>query len=246
MKKVTLLVLAFTSLIFTACQFSENLYISENGSGKMEFTFDASELMVMMGDEMMGESEEAVDSVINFKALFEESKDSIAQLPQAEQEALKALENFSMRMVMNPDTKEMKFDMFTDFAKVSELQNMFDTMSQIQHLEQNSNSGENPFSSLNNSNTKMNYSFDGKVFIRTAEIIDPGLHNKTVDSLAQAMTMFGNSKYRLNYHFPKKIKSVSNEKALFSQDGKSFVLEFDLSDYITNPEALNVEVVLED
>lgn len=246
MNKLKLLLLAFTAILFTSCQFSENLYINENGSGKMEFAFDASEFMTMMGDEMMGESEEVIDSVMNFKTLLEESKDSIAQLSPEQQEAFKALENFSMRMVMNPESKEMKFDLFTQFEQVSELQNMFDTMNQIQQLEQNANAGDNPLSALNNSNTKMNYSFDGTTFIRSAEIIDQELHSKTVDSLTQAMTMFGTSKYKLNYHFPRKIKSVSNDKALFAQDGKSFVLEFGLSEYITNPEALNITVVLED
>ena len=58
--------------------------------------------------------------------------------------------------------------------------------------------------------------------------------------------MFGSSTYKLNYHFPKPIKSVSNETAMFSADRKTVTIEYGFMDYIANPEALNLEVVLED
>ena len=66
------------------------------------------------------------------------------------------------------------------------------------------------------------------------------------DSLGKSAMMFGGSKYKLNYHFPKKIKSVSNESALFSDDRKSVIIEFSFMDYITDPEKLNLKIILED
>ena len=51
--------------------------------------------------------------------------------------------------------------------------------------------------------------------------------------------------YTLKYHFPGKIKSVSNEKAVISSDKKTMTLEFQLSDCLQNPEMTNLEVVLE-
>ena len=48
----TLLACALTCTL-TSCQFSENVYINEDGSGKMEFKMDASEMMEMVGQ--MGE-----------------------------------------------------------------------------------------------------------------------------------------------------------------------------------------------
>jgi len=245
MNKFYVLALGLMIICFSSCQFSENIYINEDGSGKMEFAFDASELMLLAGDKMMEGKEEAVDSVISFKALFEEKKDSIAQLSQSEQERLKALEPFSFHMLMNPETKEMKFDMFTDFNNVKDLRDMFKAMNQVQNLNGKKDASPNPFASLNDGNTQLEYAFDGNVFTRTAIIVDKDKHQESLDNIGKVETMFASSKYKLNYHFPKPIKSVSNENAMFSADRKSITLEFSFMDYVNNPEALNLEVVLE-
>src|SRR5690606_40649224 len=63
-------------------------------------------------------SEKAVDSIISFKELLEERKDSIAQLSPEEQAKLKRLEPFDLRMVMNPEEKVMTFDLFSDFTNI--------------------------------------------------------------------------------------------------------------------------------
>ena len=92
----------------------------------------------------------------------------------------------------------------------------------------------------------MKYEFDGTTFKRTAIVLDREAYSQLTDSLSQLEMMFSSSKYKLNYHFPKKIKSVSHEDALFSEDRKSVVLEYGFMDYLKNPEALNLEVILED
>ena len=94
--------LAIMLTFFTSCQFSENIYIDEDGTGKMSFTMDGSELMEMMGDEMSKGKEESIDSIISFKELFKEKADSISKLPQAEQDKIKQLENFKMHMHPHP------------------------------------------------------------------------------------------------------------------------------------------------
>ena len=246
MSKMYFSILCLIVLSFTSCQFSETIYINEDGSGKMEFGFNGSELMMMVGDNLSKENEEAIDSIMSFKDFLHEKRDSIAQLPLADQEKLKALEPFSMHMVMNPETKEMKFDLVTDFTKVNELQDMFDAMNKVQELDKKSDSMENPFAGLNQENTELKYDFDGVTFTRNATVVDKELHNKSIEGLKETEMMFSNSKYKLNYHFPKKIKSVSNENAMFSADHKSLTLEFGFMEYIKNPEALNITVILED
>jgi len=63
----------------------------------------------------------------------------------------------------------------------------------------------------------------------------------------EQMKMFmATSKYKIKYHFPKKIKKISNDKALFSQDGKSFTLEVGFLEYMDNPKILDIEVDLEE
>jgi hypothetical protein len=67
-----------------------------------------------------------------------------------------------------------------------------------------------------------------------------------VDSMKQMMNMFyESSTYTLKYHFPKKVKKVSNSTALYSEDRKTITIEFPLSDYMKEPEKLNFEVEFE-
>ncbi len=251
MKFIKALALIILTFCFTSCQFSENIYINEDGSGKMSLVFDGKQLMQMGGDQMTESNEKAIDSTFSFKELFEVMKDSISQLSEEEQQKLKSLEPFNMHMVMNPETSEMKFDMFTDFKSVNELQDMFKAMNNFGNMQGKgkaaANNPNNPFSSLADGGaTQLNYNFDGKTFKRTAKIVDKEVYEKLTDSLGQMEMMFASSKYKLNYHFPKPIKSVSNESAMFSADRKSFTVEFDFMSYITDPESLNLEVVLED
>lgn len=254
MKQIYLLLLCAITLSLTSCQFSENVYINEDGSGKMSFTFDASEMMDMMGDKLGEgkEGEERVDSMLVFKDFLEEKKDSISQLSQEEQAKLMALKDFRMHMLMDPETKEMKFDLITDFKNADELQNMFTAMNNASNFQGKGgatqvNDPNNPFSAFGKEGaTEMEYSFKGNVFKRTAKVVDEEQYKQMVDSIGEMAMMFGTSKYKLNYHFPRKIKSVSNEDAMFSQDGKSFVLEYGFMDYLADPKIFNIEVVLED
>ena len=238
--------LAIMLTFFTSCQFSENIYIDEDGTGKMSFTMDGSELMEMMGDEMSKGKEESIDSIISFKELFKEKADSISKLPQAEQDKIKQLENFKMHMVMDTEEKKMSFDMFTNFKNVGELQDMFAAMNTAGSLDKNGATKSNPLASMGSSGaTKVDYSLKNNVFKRTVTILDKEKVAAMKDSLGQAQMMFASSGFKLNYHFPRKIKSVSLENATISEDGKSFTAEVNFMQYLTNPELLNVEVELE-
>jgi hypothetical protein len=240
-------------VLFTSCQFSENIYINEDGSGNMSFTFDASEMMDMVGNKMQegDDPEKRIDSMLVFKDFLEEKKDSIAKLPKADRDKLMALKDFRMHMLMDPETKEMKFDLITDFKNTNELQNMFEAMNNASNLQGKGaskvNDPNNPFSAFaDGGTTKMSYTFKNNTFTRRAKIIDEAAYKTMVDSIGEMAMMFGSSKYRLNYHFPRKIKSVSNKDAMFSADGKTLILEYGFMDYIADPKIFNLEVVLED
>lgn len=250
MNKFLLLLLSIFAL--TSCQFSENIYINEDGSGKMKFSFDGSELMLIVGDKMSeGSREKEVDSTFSFKEVFEEKRDSISKLSKEEQEKLKALENFSMHMLMSVENKKMKMELLTDFKNANELCDMFNVLNSAGNLQgkngANLNTPNNPLSAMvDRGNTDMKYSYKKGVFKRIVKVKDIELQQQITDSLGAIAMMFANSKYKLNYHFPRKIKSVSKEGALYSEDRKSMTIEFALMDYMSNPEVMNLEVVLED
>ncbi|WP_335977619.1 hypothetical protein [Gaetbulibacter jejuensis] len=251
MNRIFLLVVFLAMVCLTSCQFSENIYINEDGSGKMEFSMDASELMQMAGEKMKEDGTERMDSTIVFKDFLDEKRDSISKLPQEDQDKLKALENFKMHMLMDTETSVMKFDLLTDFKDAGELQDMFQAMNSVGNMQGEGGmkpaDASNPFSSLgSNSATDIKYTFKKGVFKRSAKIIDTELHQQAMDSLSSMEMMFATSNYTLNYHFPKPIKSVSNEAAMFSDDRKSFTLEVNFMESLKNPALLDVEVILED
>ena len=49
MKTIVTLVTGLGFMLLTSCQFSEKIYINEDGSGQVIFSMDASEMMGFMG-----------------------------------------------------------------------------------------------------------------------------------------------------------------------------------------------------
>lgn len=238
-KKIAgLLSVVALALLVVSCQFSENISINEDGSGTMEFMLDGSQLMGMMGNEM-AEGEEKMDTVFYFKDLIEMHKDSIAGLTDVEKAKLYAMKDFGVRIKMDSEKQEMIFNMFTDFKNVNELQDMFAAMNKLKSL-----GGEgDPAEDLGAMGaTDLKYTFDGKKFSRKVAIKDQELFQKQIDSLGESAAMFGSSSYTLNYHFPKKIKTVSNPGAVISEDGKSVTIEYSFLDFLKEPESMNIEV----
>lgn len=251
-KKLTILV-AITA-IFSSCQMSENLYINEDGSGKMSIKMDGSGFMQMMGSKLSGDKEvKRVDSLFSFKDFLKDKKDSIAKLPLEEQKKLKALEKFKMRMVLDPETLKMDFDMFTSFDKVEGLSDLLGSFQKGYSVASKSNkalSGGKQSKALNkqddDATTKSYYTYSKKMFKRYTEILDAQKLKEQIDSMGPAKSFFGSSKYKLVYHFPRKVKSVSLKEAYFSGDRKTITIETDLVEYLSNPTSLDVEIEFED
>ncbi|HMI08268.1 MAG TPA: hypothetical protein VK528_12020 [Flavobacterium sp.] len=248
MKMRLYLLAVLASMALTSCQITENIYLEEDGSGKIAFDVDASELMGIAGDKVAETGQmQDIDSTFTFKQIFEQKKDSIAKLPAAEQARLKKLEDLSVNMKMNAASKEFRMSVFRDFKKATDLQDMMEAMKSIKDLEKAPSTPENPFGNMMNgsSNTDLKYSFDGKTFKRTAKIIDPKLQEQLKDSTGMMKMMFAGSNYTMKYHFPRKVKSVSNPNALFSADRKTVTIPYSLSEYIEQPDKMSVEVILE-
>ena len=247
MKKIYLGLVAVLVMLCTSCKFTETIRINEDGSGKVSFNMDGAGLMEMAGDEMG--AGEAIDSVISFKELLDVNKDSIAKLSAEERAELKKLEKFDMHMVMNSEKKQMVFDFYADFTSVADLQDMFKAMNTAGSLDKNAGAStkSNPMSAFGSGDmTGTNYSFENNVFKRVVAIVDQKRLDSLQGNLGQAEMMFAASSYKLEYFFPKKIKSVSLENAVIGEDGKSFTAEINFMEYVKNPQILNVEVTLED
>lgn len=244
MKKIQILVGAIVLGLAFSCNFTEEIHLKKDGSGKLSINFDGSELMQMAGEEMAKTDEKAVDSIISFKELLEERKDSIAQLSPEEQAKLKRLEPFDLRMVMNPEEKVMTFDLFSDFTDISEMNDAFNTFQEASLMGSGTAQQPTPVTASDQS-TEVNYTFAKNKFTRTAKIVDQALFQQSMDSLQGAEMFLSGSTYTLKYHFPKKVKSTTIEGATFSADGKTLIYEVSFLELMKNPSLLDLEVKLE-
>lgn len=247
MKSVKLLFVLFL-LSLTSCKITEDIYINENGSGKFALDMDASALMAMIPADSLGSDKpnKDIDSTFTFKELLATKKDSIARLSKEEQTKLKRLENFAMKIKMKSAEKQFAFSMTNDFKSVAELQDAMGALNELQNLnKQKQDAAMVPSGAFGSNNSDLKYTYTDKKFTRKATV-KKELKRVENDSAADAYKMiYEASTYAIKYHFPKKVKKVSNSSALFSEDRKTVTIEYLFSDYMNDPEKLNFEVEFE-
>ena len=240
---ITILVL---SLTFISCQFTETMVIDEKGHGRMSLSIDLSDMMSMMGDMDTDTTMVKMDTIVSFKSILEEKKDSIAQLPIEEQKKLKAMEDYKIHLTMDPNKKMSVVEIFTDFKNVSEANNLMEGLnhsgSMISSL---ANGKQADDSSPENDAVGVEYSYKKGVFKRNAYIKNEELHQQQLDSLKETESFMGGITYKLKYTFSSRVKSASAEDATLSLDGKTIELERSFLEYLKNPDVLDLEVELE-
>lgn len=270
MKLFKCLLVAALLVSLSSCSITERIIFKEDGSGKFAYEIDGSKMMSMMGDAFKDESAKKskkkknkkgeresldMDSTFTFRELFAEKKDSIAKLPLEEQEKLKKMENFSMRMVMNEAKGTLNYTMFTDFKSIAELKDIMSPMQSMKSLGSSNKSIGEKGSMMNDDNTN-EYFYDGKLFQKKVSKLPIDNSNKDAetireeDELAQSMkesmaAVYEESEFKVVYQFPKAVKKVSNPNAVYSDGRKTVTVLFDMKEYMETPESLNLEIELE-
>jgi hypothetical protein len=229
-------------LLLTGCTFTETLSLNEDGGGKLSVKMDASELMSLAGTEMGEDLSEKIDTVIVFKDILENQKDSISKLPLEDQQRLLALKPYNIHIYLDEPNKKFFYDVYLNFNEVSEADKIFEVYN---HLSEAGGTVDNEDGGIKQESIKVNYSYKNKVFKRKAYIADIALHQRELDSLQGSEMILEATTYKLDYSFPRKIKSVSNQDALVGEDGKTLMYEVGYMDYFKNPEILDIEVILE-
>lgn len=231
----------------TSCNFTEEIHLNEDGSGKLSINFDAQELMAMVGSLDSLRQEQPMDSTLVFKDLLEEKKDSIALLPLEEQARLKNLEPFSMHMVVDPAAQVMRFELFSEFQNIEKVNDAFNAFQSASALGPKSDGAMGAASMTGGDPaTEVNYTFSKNTFSRSITIIDQELFKKNLDSMQGTEMFLGGSTYTFKYHFPRRVKKVNVEGATFSMDGKTMIYEVDFLEMMKSPETMALEVELED
>ncbi len=231
-------------LLVTSCQITETININNDGSGTIEVVQlrDENSYMQLAGDEYSKE-EVFQDTTYVFKDYIEKYKETFLKYSWAEQQLFQRYSNVKVHIKKSSFEKEFKTTFNQNFNKVPEISDLYKTEDYADDIKNNyALTAENHY-------YKIDYDFDGKVFKRLVSITNQTELQKVKDKFSNMDTKYASLKsvqtYTLRYHFPKKIKLVSNEKALISPDKKSLTLEFQLSDCLQNPEITNLEVILE-
>ena len=244
MKKPQIFLWALILGLMASCNLTEEIHLREDGSGKISIHMDGSQFMELGAEEIAKNGERAVDSIIAFKDFLQGHKDSLAQLSATEQARLKRLEPFSLRMAMDPEKKQMFFDLFRDFKQVGEVNNAFNTFQDASTFGPSASPDGSALSP--DQATEVSYTFGKNNFKRSVSIVDSLLFQKGVDSLQGAEMFLSGSTYTLKYHFPRRVKSTTLEGATFSADGRTLNYEIELLAWMKDPSLLDLEVVLED
>ncbi len=244
MRLFKILAVIVITVCIAACNFTEEIYFNEDGSGKMSILFDGDEMMQMIPETDSTELDKAIDSTLVFKDLLREKKDSIAQLSPEEQAKLKKLEPFSLRMIVDPEGGVMNFNMFTDFKKVSEVNDAFNAFQNASSIGPVAGGKTMPGGATEETTT-VNYSFKKNTFKRETVILNQELFEQSIDSLASAEMFLSGSTYTFKYHFPRRVKSTNIEEATFSMDGKTMIHEVNFLEMMKDPESMVIEVELE-
>jgi len=243
--KIISLLVIVSSLV--SCQFTETMTIDDKGHGRMALSVDLSDMMSMMGDMGADSTLVKTDTIVTFKSILEDKKDSIAQLPVEEQKKLKAMEDYKIHLTLDPDKKMSIVEIFTDFKNVSEANDLMEGLNHSGSLISTMANGRDTDSNTtgDNETVGVSYSFKKGKFKRNAYIIDEKVHQQQLDSLKETESFMGGITYKLKYTFSSRVKSASAEDAKLSLDGKTIELERSFLEYLKNPDVLDLEVELE-
>lgn len=245
MKLFIKLIITFIGIIaFTSCQFTEKINLNEDGSGRYTLRMNMSAMMSAMGEMKDSTSTEdnmeILDTIIELKDLLDEKKDSIANLSIQEQEAIKSIEDFKIHMVVDEKNEKIISDFFYDFNSISELKNIQERITKAQSINDNKTSSTP-------SNTEVKFSYNGKIFSR--KVIEKNLSDEEKEaykkSLEQSASFLDGSTYKIEYHFPKPIKSTTYKGATFSEDRQTILIDTNMKNIIENPKLLDFEIILE-
>lgn len=250
--KKTIILLILTISLFS-CAVKETIVFNEDGSGKFLVSYDMSEMMTQMKEQMGGSSskeQKAMDTTMVFSEIMEEHKDSIAALPEEQREIIEALKG--MYMTMKVDEEEGMFNMGIglDFDNYKDLKGIGEKIKKAKSLndkggQMNAMKGGSPIGKFMGDDEKNNveYMFTDKSFSRITHVDETVETEKEKvgegEGDEEFMEYFEDAVYVVEYTFPKKIKSVSVKDAKLSKDKKTVTYTVNWVDFINDPKALD-------
>lgn len=243
--KIKSLILSLVLIVtLSSCVFVEEIHVDDNGKGNYSFKMDMGEMMSALGGMKSKDSisePEVTDTIIYFKDILLEKKDSIAKLSKKEQEAFKSLSKFKMHMQIDEAANKMIMDINTDFNSLSDLRDVQKNIARAQALQdKKGDKGEIP------SNANITYTLKNKTFKRSVALKKFTEEEQTDydEAMKKASMFLEGSLYKIIYHFESDVKKVSFEGAQISEDKKTVTIEVSMDSLTKNPKILDFEIKL--
>lgn len=231
-------------IVTVSCQVTETLQLNADGSGNLEVAFLRDENSYMqLAKEEYSKEDVYKDTTFYFKDYYKKYAETFDRTGKEDQDFYFKYAAVKVHKKKSSYEKEFKTTVSQDFKKVSDLVDLYKAENYADDIKFNySLAAEEHY-------YRVSYNFVGDKFSRNVKIIDPThfkLQAEYIDKMKVAYKGFKlTQRYALDYHFPRKIKSVSNPVAKISADKKSVSVTFLLSDCLQNPESTNLEVILE-
>ncbi|WPO76914.1 hypothetical protein [Flavobacterium sp. KACC 22761] len=233
---------AFLILIsFASCQITETINLNSDGSGTIEYyNLRDENSFAQLGRQDL-RYEKFRDTIFTFQDYITKYQEIFVRFNKEDQALFTEHANVKMHIKTDPVQMENFNRVTLDFKKIDAIPDIYESLGLANSLKENY--------PINRKSYRIKFAFDGAVFKRVFTITNPKEFEKDKKEWEDREKIYSKYKmvqsYTLKYSFPKKIKSVSNEKAIISSDKKSLTLEVQLLDCLKNPEVTNLEVVLE-
>lgn len=265
MKKLVYLLLV--TCLVTSCNVTESIIFDKDMSGQYMTAFDMAPMMEYANANrpatQEGPKKEKIDTTIVFDDLYKTHKDSIAALSDEQREEFEKLRGMTLKMHMDEDEGVFKFEMSKKFKEFNELKTIYDqTDEAMDYVKTMSNKdGQAPQEQMDEltKTDKVTFSFENNTFSRyqpesktDEDDMDEDEDLEQEDDAfkkqieMQFEEIFSNSFYTLTYKFPKKVKSVSSDNAVISEDGMTVTYKVPWSAINGDASIMNLNVVLED
>ncbi|MFV8371227.1 hypothetical protein [Flavobacterium sp. LB2P74] len=231
-------------LLATSCQITETIHLNQDGTGRIETESLRDEHSYMqLAGENYSKEEKFEDTTYVFKDFITKYSETFSKLPASEKAIFQKYATVNVHIKKSSYEKEFRTTISQNFNTIEEVADLYKTEEYADDIENNyALVAEEHYYSVK-------YTFDGSLFKRIVKITDAVELKKQQDKIEGYKTQVSKFKitqpYILKYHFPRKIKTVSNSNAKISKDRKSLELQFLIADCLVNPESTNLEVILE-
>lgn len=229
---------------------TERVFIKQDGSVRYEFSIESSQLAAYMSSSPQIDSLRKIDKfpIDTIVPLSKMDDLGLPNLPmpntnKASKDSKKykeVAEKAKLHLVLDDD--KMNFTIFFERESVAALNTYANALEKAKEEQDPQKNNEHkddeenaPFFS------DVRFSYDGKTFTRHSKIADKTQVKK--DSLKQGLSKFSEMMtVKLEYHFPKPIKTCSIKEATFSLDRKTMYVEAPYMEINKNPEKYNFTV----